>query len=181
MTAGAERTKIVYEELLRVEQHWTAQVRDQQSRITTILTVNGFLLGLIAGLGLVSNGLPRQTWYGYVFLACIATLCLAVVFGTLALKPSIGIAGVASPGMKALHQTPEPAPLWLDASAIRAFHHSDDEEGLFRALAESVGRGQEETHADVMAKRRAHMYREITLIWISMALLLVSLGGWWFD
>lgn len=169
----------MYEEVLRVERHWTAQVQDQQTRINAILTVNGFLLGLLAGLGFVSDALPRQTWYGWLFLACIATLCVAVVFGTLALKPSIGIAGFPTRAMKELSRTPKGVPLWLDASAIRTFEHVEDEERFYRALAGSIGQDQEKSHAEVMAKRRDHMYREITLIWVSLILLVISLAGWW--
>ena len=41
---GTGSLKDLYADLLRIEQHWTEQVQNQQRRIAAVLAVNGFLL-----------------------------------------------------------------------------------------------------------------------------------------
>lgn len=38
----------VHDELVRIEAHWTNQIRDEQTRVLTVLTVNGFLVAFLA-------------------------------------------------------------------------------------------------------------------------------------
>jgi len=82
----------VYDQLLRTEGHWTRQVQNQQTRVTTTLTVNGFILAFVAGSGLLTR-LPVQGWPAELLAASLCLLVLGLLAGLVALWPRHPIAG----------------------------------------------------------------------------------------
>ncbi|HXW34799.1 MAG TPA: hypothetical protein VEJ87_09500 [Acidimicrobiales bacterium] len=81
---STERKLWVFGQLLRAEGHWTQQVQNQQSRIATILSVNGIMLAFVAGGQLLTqkNQFPHNE-----LLGAVTALAAGVVFGVLALLP----------------------------------------------------------------------------------------------
>src|SRR6184192_1370442 len=89
--------RTLYDELLRIEQHWTDQVQNQQQRISTLLTVTGILLGFLAGAGFLTGTLSSSVrrWPAYLYVASLISLCFALFMGIRALRPSIPISGTS--------------------------------------------------------------------------------------
>jgi hypothetical protein len=86
-----QRQLYVYNELLRVEGHWTSQLQNQQARIATTLSVNGIMLAFLAGGGFLSyhhlNGVAKA-----LLVASVACLAIGVAFGLAGLWPQTPIA-----------------------------------------------------------------------------------------
>ena len=115
-----ERLRWVFDEVMRMEQHWTKQLQDQQQRIATMLTVNGFLLAFLAVGGFGSHELLSGTWPSYFFLASVIGLCLALFMGLFALKPSIPISGAEEKRAEQKSRTRAKDPMTL-VMIVRSF------------------------------------------------------------
>ena len=74
---------MTYQELRRVYEHRLTEVRDQQSRVGSILIANGLVLTFAAVRPTPSGGL------GLLHAAALALLAAAILFGLLALWPGI--------------------------------------------------------------------------------------------
>ena len=85
--------KWTYDELLRIEGHWTEQIQNQQRRIAAVLAVNGFLLAFLAAGGLQFYGSSQTGWYRVPLYIALILLALGLAFGVLSLLPRIPIAG----------------------------------------------------------------------------------------
>ena len=87
-----EILKWAYDDLLRIEQHWTDQIQNQQKRIAAVLAVNGFLLGFLAsgGLGFYS---VQVGWYRVPLDITLILLAFGLIFGVASLVPGIPVAG----------------------------------------------------------------------------------------
>jgi hypothetical protein len=91
-TLETERLKWVYSELVRIEQHWTDQVQNQQRRIAAVLAVNGFLVAFLSTAG-IQNIVVRTGWNKYPFYGSLLFLAIGLIFGVLTLMPRIPIEG----------------------------------------------------------------------------------------
>ncbi len=49
----------LYEDLRWIEQHWTAQLQNQEQRVATVLTANGILVSFVA-VGAFDRGLQAM-------------------------------------------------------------------------------------------------------------------------
>ena len=169
-----ESWKWLYAELLRVEQHWTDQVQNQQQRISTLLSVTGILLGFLAGAGFLTGALSSREWPVYLYVSSLTVLCVALFQGILALKPSIPISGI-------LTTKPEgaaPPDLWLNAEDLFAKTDSSSQLQLVRALcASAAANARKAHHHATLLRRRALMYRQIVFLQLSLGLLVVALIG----
>jgi hypothetical protein len=155
----------LYEELLRIEKHWTGQVQDQQARISTLINVSGILLGFLAGAGFLAKpdvAVPR--WPVYLYVLSLVSLCFALFIGIRALKPEIRIAR-------------DPPP-WLDQGLILDDAGSLSPEDLLRKLCESAADNQKDArHPERLRERRVWMLRQIALLMLSLGLLVGALAG----
>jgi MFS family permease len=160
-----ERLRWLYGELIRVEDHWTRQVRDQQARIATLLTVSGVLLGFLAGAGFLGKLLddPERPWPVYVYVLSLVSICFALVMGIRALRPGIEIAKL---------------PEWLNQEQIQKEAGSLSPEGLLRRLCESAAANQTEAkHAEHLRDRRRFMLRQFRFLMLALGFLVVALVG----
>jgi hypothetical protein len=114
--ATAGHWEIVYQHLLRIEEHWTAQIQNQQQRNSALVTVNGLLLGFM-GFGGVTSVL--QNW-GYpsaaMFIASIGLLAAALVLGVASMRPRIPPcphAWLRAPRVVALATSPGPDAVFM--------------------------------------------------------------------
>jgi hypothetical protein len=183
-----------YKESLRVEQHWTDQVQNQQRRIAAVLAVNGFLLAFLAAGGLQLSAKPSHQWYFYPFSISLILLSIALVFGVLSLWPIIKIAGSKKGAQRELlewlHNTflpPMPSEfedddLWLDSQKIirRALAPAEDFDRLLQDLCErAAGNANGNlSHRDTLIRRRMFMNWEILFIAVALVVLTISLVGW---
>jgi hypothetical protein len=185
MESDVQRWERLYTHLLDIEHHWTAQTQNQQQRISTILTVNGFLLGFLAVAGFTNSIVQSGAWPASLFLIALATLAAAFGAGILSLKPTIPIsgAGIGSSWKAALMSfrparrlTPDAPALWLNpADAMRLAQEVPEEEAV-RSMCESLVDGQvRANHAGVLRHRRLLMYRELVLVLIGLVLLVLAL------
>jgi hypothetical protein len=164
---GRVDEKWLHAELVRIEDHWTKQVQNQQQRISTLLTVTGILLAFLAGAGFLTNELAgaRLRSWACVYISSLVSLCLALLMGIWALKPTIPIK--------------ESVPLWLNAETI--WDRYGDPQFL-RHLCESIVKNQQDAkHADVLEGRRAFMYRQLLFLMLSLVLLVVALVDFLFE
>ena len=95
--ADAEQQWRQHAHLLDIERHWTAQVQNQQQRNSTILTVNGVLVGFLGTVGL-SETIQQEPRTAHLFAWALVMLAVALVPGLVSLLPRIPIADTASPG-----------------------------------------------------------------------------------
>lgn len=92
--SSPERWQWVYSEMLRIEEHRTDELQNQQARIRSVLTVNGFLLGFLAATGILGPGpstLPRPILV--IYILSLVILSAALILGIMALLPKIPIRG----------------------------------------------------------------------------------------
>jgi hypothetical protein len=151
----------VYEQLARLESHWTAQIQNQQQRISAILTVNGVLLGFLAGAGFLSGRFLFGTFAADLFLLSLVLLCLSLLVGLAALTPVIRIA--------------KEGDLWLDAPAVWQRTASMDP-GELRELCESAVQNQTRArHARRIQVRRWMMNAQLGLLAIALIILILAL------
>ncbi len=91
---GSDRRLLwTYTQLRQVEVHWTQQVQNQQTRITTTLTVNGILLAFIAGSGLLTQKFDHHRAQADLLVASICCLAMGLIAGLVALIPVTKIGG----------------------------------------------------------------------------------------
>ena len=178
-----------YGQLVRIEQHWTDQIQNQQRRITAVLAVNGFLLAFLAAAGFQVTTRPFSGWYLYPFYACLILLSAALVFGVLTLLPRISLSG-EDPGSRgwiyenliAKTDREEPS-LWLNSRSLLDEFHKAREGGEFDQfvlqMSDSVARNANGnlTHRDTLFRRRRWMHWQIAFIMVSLALLIVAVIG----
>ena len=72
-----ERWQRTYSHLLDIERHRTEQVQNQQQRISTVLTVNGFLLGFLGSVGF-SDAILVDTFASTTFIFALLALTFAL-------------------------------------------------------------------------------------------------------
>lgn len=159
----------VYEELIRVEKHWTEQVQNEQSRIATLLTVSGILLGFLTGAGFLTNLLEvrDRPWPVYVYILSLVSLCFALFMGIRALRPAIGIAGGS-----------ESPPDWLNQDQILKYASSMPLDDLLRKLCDSAATNQRDArHPERLRERRTLMLRQVTFLMLSLGLLIAAVAG----
>ncbi len=199
LTADVDGLRWLYEELLRMERHWTEQVQNQQQRISTLLTVTGILLGFLAGAGFLTGTLSAQQmhWPAYIYIGSLISLCVALFWGILALRPSIPIAGTSlnketeTHGrvrsaildvfrcfLPKSHFVSEPMPLRLDPRTVRRRADSVPEAALLRALCDEAAANEEKANLrDALLKRRLLIYRQSVFLFLSLLLLIGALVG----
>ena len=76
-----ERYAWLYEQLLRIEEHRTSELQNQQTRIATVLVANGVLLGLLATAGVFAEHpatVPQHTLLVVAFLVLAAAALLGL-------------------------------------------------------------------------------------------------------
>jgi uncharacterized membrane protein YidH (DUF202 family) len=177
----------VYCDLIRIEQHWTDQVQNQQRRIAAVLAVNGFLLAFLTAAQFQVTDRQESGWYFYPFYIALILLTIALIFGVLTLFPQLRIGG----GGRArwfhstfLASTPDPLALWLDSQAVwRSFCRSGSSatlDDLLVDLCESVSANANGNldHCKTQVRRRKWMNWQIAFIMLSLVLLVVSVIGW---
>ena len=179
----------VYGQLLRIEQHWTEQVQNQQRRITAVLAVNGFLLAFLAAAGFQVTSRPLNGWYLYPFYACLILLSGALVFGVLTLVPRIPVTGgvTATKGWfdeNLIASAPDERPsLWLDSQRVldefRRARKTGEFDDYMRQMCDSVAANAHGNldHQDTVFRRRRWMHWQIALIMLSLALLIIAVVG----
>jgi hypothetical protein len=183
-----------YKESLRVEQHWTDQVQNQQRRIAAVLAVNGFLLAFLAAGGLQLSAKPSHQWYFYPFSISLILLSVALIFGVLSLWPIIKIVGSEKSARREwlewLHYTflpPMPPEfgdndLWLDSRKIirRALAPAEDFDRLLNDLCERAADNANGNlgHRNTLIRRRMFMNWEILFIAGALIILIIALIGW---
>jgi hypothetical protein len=188
----ADRWRRLYSQLLDIERHWTEQVQNQQHRITTILTVNGFLLGFLAIAGFSESIVNTGPWSAGIFLASLAILAMAFAFGIISLGPRVPISGTtgASSSLKGWLRLLRPirsqrahAPaLWLDPAEAMRLAESPSEAEAVRTMCSSLVETQRSAnHPGVLFYRRTLMYRELLFVLIGLALLVVALVVFQFE
>jgi hypothetical protein len=178
-----------YEQLVRIEHHWTDQTQNQQRRITAVLAVNGFLLAFLAAAGFQVTTRPFSGWYLYPFYVCLILLSLALVFGVLTLLPRISISG-KDPGARGwiyenlLSTTASGDPsLWLDAQSVlrefrRARETGEFDQFVLQMCASVAGNANGNLeHRDTLSRRRRWMHWQIAFIMVSLALLIIAVVG----
>jgi hypothetical protein len=80
--------KWVHEQLVRTEEHWTAQRQNQQARVATTLTVAGVMLTLLAPLAFTDHP-HRFGWAHQALVVACILLALSLLPGVAALLPRI--------------------------------------------------------------------------------------------
>jgi hypothetical protein len=102
-------------------------------------------------------------------------LCVALLMGILALKPSIPISGVLSAKSRV---DPEQPKLWLDPEAVLAMATTNTELEVLRDLCVSAAaNGRDAHHNRTLRDRRLLMFRQIVFLLLSLGLLIVALVG----
>jgi hypothetical protein len=180
--------RLVHDDLVRIESHWTAQVQNQRTRILAVLTVNGFALAFLASAGFLSS--PHGDAFHLLRISVVA-LTLALIVGVIGLFPRIPIGGR---GSRSERRPTEPATTdrdvdargmfgpderWLDACWVwEEYRREHGEHGprwmveVCRTLA-SNQRGNRDLRKD-MVWRRAFLYCEIALIVAALVVLLLA-------
>ncbi len=178
-----------YEQLVRIEQHWTDQTQNQQRRITAVLAVNGFLLAFLAAAGFQVTTRPFSGWYLYPFYACLILLSVALVFGVLTLLPQITISGRETGSRGWIYENliattaGEHPSLWLDSQQVLDEFRQAREAGEFDQfvlrMCESVAGNANGNldHRATLSRRRRWMHWQIAFIMVSLALLIIAVVG----
>jgi hypothetical protein len=164
-----------YEQLVRIEQHWTDQTQNQQRRITAVLAVNGFLLAFLAAAGFQVTTRPFSGWYLYPFYACLI--------------PQISISGRETGSRGWIYENliattaGEHPSLWLDSQQVLDEFRQAREAGEFDQfvlrMCESVAGNANGNldHRDTLSRRRRWMHWQIAFIMVSLALLIIAVVG----
>jgi hypothetical protein len=169
--------RVVHEELIRIEAHWTAQVQNQQARILAILTVNSFALAFLTAAGFRSTG--HGTGFE-LFGASLIVLTVALIVGVGGLIPKIGICN----GRVKVEDRPEPLPgesLWLDSYAVwnaRVRVVDDQSSKALCALCQSIAKNQNwnRRHRETLCFRWWVMRAQLALILIGLCILVAAIG-----
>jgi hypothetical protein len=173
------RRLCLYNELLRVEDHWTSQLQNQQTRIATTLSVNGLMLAFIASGGFVSYSHLSGVAKG-LLVASVACLAIGVLFGLWALRPHTPIGG--SSEFKYYDTDYFLSSEWLGRVALHL-----PEGHLLAQLSGSLQPGTDEAggrtnHKDTLAARRPLIRYQLFMIGLAAALITLLLPatvfGW---
>lgn len=152
--------QVVYEHLVLVESHWTAQVQNQQQRNGAILTVTGFLLGFSGFTGAVEfQGQwhePAAQWFAFGLLA----LASAVVLGVASMWPSIRITE---------HR-------WLQAGDTCRLGTENPDDAYEELAKRLVKAAENDEHRRTLIRRRDFMSSEIFLTIVGLVALGISIG-----
>jgi hypothetical protein len=174
--SSAARWLWIYGEMLRIEQHRTDELQNQQTRIGTVLAVNGFLLAFLAATGILGpspTSLARP--YLWIYVASLVVLSGALILGTRALLPKMPIRGGEKEQPAGQPNGTSVVPgLFLDP---KFFVHSAPElatESLLRRLCEGLEANMRD-HAGTLARRRRFIYLQLYLISLAIFLLAVVL------
>ena len=136
-------------ELRRIYDHRVAEVRDQQSRVGSILTANGLVLAFAA----VRPALPGIL--GLLQAQALALLAAAILFGLLALWPRIQLG----------------TPTFLDPTRVS---HYPDANAVARGLAIDLKvELEQQEHVQVMNRRRQLIRVQLICIVAAAVLLAV--------
>jgi hypothetical protein len=87
-----DRRRLLFEQLVRCETHWTQQLQNQQTRIATTLSVNGIMLAFIAGGGLMSYA-QLHTFPRRLLFAAMICLAVGIGCGAMGLRPAMRTGG----------------------------------------------------------------------------------------
>jgi len=183
--------RMVHDELVRIESHWTMQVQNQRMRILAVLTVNGFALAFLASAGFLSR---RHGDAVHMLRVSVVALTLALIVGVIGLFPRIPIGGRGSRSERrptepaTTHRDPEaramfgPDERWLDARWVwEEYRREHGDNGprwmveVCRTLA-SNQRGNRDLRND-MVWRRVFLYCEIALIVAALVVLLLAVAN----
>jgi len=136
-------------ELRRIYDHRVAEVRDQQSRVGSILTANGLVLAFAA----VRPALPGIL--GLLQAQALALLAAAILFGLLALWPRIQLG----------------TPTFLDPTRVNQY---PDANAVARGLATDLKvELEQQEHVQVMNRRRQLIRVQLICIVAAAVLLAV--------
>lgn len=140
---------VTYQELRRIYEHRLTEVRDQQSRVGSILIANGLVLTFAAVRPTPSGNL------GVLHAEALAVLAAAILFGLLALWPGIQLR----------------TPPFLDPAKVFEF---PDPSVAARRLATDLKRELEAAeHVKVMNRRRYLIRFQLVCISAAVVLLVV--------
>jgi hypothetical protein len=175
-----ERALWLYDQLLRVERHWTEQLQNQQTRAATTLSVNGIMLAFLAGGGFISYSaldLPAKV---FLFLS-VLVLAAGIVCGLFAIRSRLPVGG----------RTPahdeDGVDYFLSSKWFRREGRHLDESDLLRELSESLEstegdskkqsptdkKKESVTLASIVTDRRTWLFRQQKLIGVAAFLLIV--------
>ena len=167
---GSDDLTWLCEQMIRIENNWTKQVQDQQTRLNSVMTVNGFLLAFLAATGF---GVTKQIgtgWYLYPYYSTLILLCIALLFGLLAFVPRTGYAKLSgeTPGNEPDYWLDSQA-IWLDYQKPRNLNH------VLGKIAKSAGSNQEWNRGlrSSLERRKRLLYTQL----VSIALATLSLMG----
>ena len=182
-----------YEELIRIEGHYTEQIQNQQRRIAAVLAVNGFLLAFLASAGLqIQKQGGKQHWYQISLDVCLILLSLALIFGVVSLLPQIRIGGAEEDRGWLAHtflpRRKDPD-LWLDSRTVWTrltdplppdAAPSTRIDSLLSELCASAAANAEANrdHLRINVWRRFWMNFEIVFILLALVALVVAVCGW---
>jgi hypothetical protein len=172
--------RAAYSDLLTIEAHWTQQVRDQQSRIATILSINGFLLSFLGSGAFLAE--PSRIGKGplLMLVGSLILIAAALCSGILALGPAIPISGQSShlrSGLQRMKEagmgSPEP---WLDPCSVLNVMRPDADDPNVHALCVSLVKSQYQQDGvhilqQAITRRRVWMYRQLMLLLVGIMLL----------
>jgi hypothetical protein len=153
-----DRWEAVYSHLLRIEQHWTDQLQNQQQRNSAILNVNGLILGFLGLAGLSREAPDWNLWSTRLFIAALAVLAFALLLGLASMKPRIRIDK---------HD-------WLDADKVLGLARPLEE--VFKTLATWLQESQAKAHHHrTLRRRRRLMFWEIVFIVVGLVVVAAAL------
>jgi hypothetical protein len=159
-----QRELCIYNELLRVEDHWTSQLQNQQTRIATTLTVNGIMLAFIAGGGFL----------GYPHLSDLAKALLVASVASLAIGIGYGLAGLWP--KTPISEPPYLSVKWLGREALEL-----PEGDLLAQLSESLQpKPNTSTPKETLEKRRLCTRIQLRMIGLSAVLITALLPAAYF-
>jgi len=146
----------VYAELLRIKDHRTAELQNQQARAATVLVANGLLFGFLASR--LTSGGDYAVADRMEFVAA-AVLALAVLVGLLVLWPRL---------------PPSEGDAFLDPQWYLDHAATSDPELLNRACTELSHALHETDHVGTLRCRRTLLRCQLALIGLGSAMLAVS-------
>jgi hypothetical protein len=177
-----------YKESLRIQQFWTGEIIDQQSRATSILAVDGFLLAFLSVVVVQLSVKSSHEWYFYPFIISLILLSMSVIFGVLQLWPMIRISGFGGSGwlrttfFHRFSTAFDEEHLWLDSRKItrRVCAESEDFDVLLSDLCERAADyayGNLD-RSNTLIRRRVYMHWQILFTAGALILLIIALVGW---
>jgi hypothetical protein len=156
--------------LLRIEEHFTAQVQNQQARITTSLTVSGFMLAFLANAAFTQARTPF--WTSSVLVVALATFAISLLAGVVALFPRIPVRqsrGTTEPSAEAsLHGR------FVDTQWFQTEGPRMPKQALLRVLSQSI---YNEQHAKTLQFRRNLLRLQLADTAVAIVLLVVATSG----